>query len=179
MVRRVRVADNNHVMRFIVRNYKYKKTPDYPHIPGRAKTKKHTASNVIVAPKESAICKLASTTQKASRTRTRAAHFLDAAAVWHLQNVQREVLQRLLSEIQKTLLNLSSPWLVPIARHRPGPRHAKLSLSALAVECLELWSMRLHIICHTSRKTSHLCSTTLFSQDTENAGLILSQDTQE
>ena len=35
------------------------------------------------------------------------------------------------------------------------------------MECLELWSVRLHIICHTSRKTNHLCSTTLFSQDAE------------
>ena len=30
-----------------------------------------------------------------------------------------------------------------------------------------MWSTRYHIICHTSRKTNHLCSTTLFSQDTE------------
>ena len=50
--------------------------------------------------------------------------------------------------------------------------------SALAVECLELLSMRLHTICHTSRKTNHLCSTTLFLK-IQNAVLILSQDTQE
>ena len=54
-----------------------------------------------------------------------------------------------------------------IARHRPDPRRANLWWSALAVECLELWSMRFHTICHTSRKTNHLCSTTLFSQDEE------------
>ena len=53
-----------------------------------------------------------------------------------------------------------------IARHRPELRSNQL-WSAIAVECLELWNVRLHIICHTSRKTNHLCSTTLFSQDAE------------
>ena len=43
-----------------------------------------------------------------------------------------------------------------IACHRPDPRHANLWWSAPAVECLELWSMRFHTICHTSRKTNHL-----------------------
>ena len=32
---------------------------------------------------------------------------------------------------------------------------------------VEYVSMRFHIICHTSRKMNHLCSTTLFSQDAE------------
>ena len=49
----------------------------------------------------------------------------------------------------------------------------------LAAERLELLSARLLIICHTSRKTNHFCSTALFSRDTESAVLILSQDTQE
>ena len=48
------------------------------------------------------------------------------------------------------------------------------------MECIELWIVRLHIICHTSRKTNHLCSTTLwYFHKMQNAMLILSQETQE
>ena len=54
----------------------------------------------------------------------------------------------------------------------------RLAGSALAVECPELWSMRLHTICHISRKTNHLCSMHYF-QKIQNAVLILSQDLQE
>ena len=56
---------------------------------------------------------------------------------------------------------------VRIASYRPDPQRAKLWWSALAVERLELWSMRFHTICHNYRKTNHLCLTAPFSQDAE------------
>ena len=44
----------------------------------------------------------------------------------------------------------------------------QLLWSALAVEEFSSqWSVRLHIICHTSRKTNHFYSVALFSQDAE------------
>ena len=46
------------------------------------------------------------------------------------------------------------------------------------MECLELWSVRLHIICRASRKMNHLCSIHYFHK-MQNAMLILSQDTQK
>ena len=57
-------------------------------------------------------------------------------------------------------------YLRQIERHRSDPQRDLLW--SVSVEChnRELWSVRLHI-CHTSCKTSHLSSITLFSQDAE------------
>ena len=47
------------------------------------------------------------------------------------------------------------------------------------MECFELWSVSLHIICHTSHKMNHSCSTTLFSRDAECSANSQSRHTGE
>ena len=66
-----------------------------------------------------------------------------------------------------------------IARHRPDPQRAQLWWSALAVECLELWSMRLHILSVTLLAKRITCAQLHYFHKMQNAVPILSQDTQE